>query len=214
MASNNNQPPKLLTMDPKSEKQLVPYAYDKKALAPVPSKHLAPVPSKDLAEIPPPPSPDHHSQSFYIRPTISLTERLRLRAASLKVLEDTKLFDPRDGERLTGIKRDHHGNLHAINYSTSPRLAIEGVRAEADKLKFIPLAEAAQRMPGHPRNRKTVADLIKEVEEVKETMREIQRTHITIIKVSCSAHDRIDSMIEKRKKRKEEKKARKGDGPK
>jgi len=64
-------------------------------------------------------------------------------------------------------------------------------------------------MPGHPRNRKTVADLIKEVEEVKETMREIQRTHSTIIKVSCKAHDRIDDMIEKRKKRKEEKKAKK-----
>jgi len=55
-----------------------------------------------------------------------------------------------------------------------------------------------------------VADLIKEVEEVKETMREIQRTHSTIIKVSCSAHDRIDNMIAKRK---EEKKARKGNGP-
>jgi len=85
-------------MDPKSEKQLVPYAYDKKVLAPVPSKHLAPVPPKHLAEISPPPSPDHHSQSFYIRPTISFAERLRLRAASLKVPEGTKLLDPKDGE--------------------------------------------------------------------------------------------------------------------
>ena len=212
MASHNNQPPKMPKMEPTSENQLVPYDYTKKALAPVPSKHLAPVPSKDLAEIPPLPS-DHHSQSFYIHPTASFAERLRLRAAFLKVPEGTKLFDLMDGERLMGTKSDHHRNLRSMEYSTAPHFAIEGVRAEASKVKFIPPAEASQRMPSYPRNRKTVADLIKELEEVIETMREIQKTHSTIIKVSCKAHDRIDEMIERHKKRKEEKKAKKGKGP-
>jgi hypothetical protein len=131
------------------EMQIIPYDHKGKAIVPVNDP-------EPIETIPP-----YASQSFFAQPRSN---------ALIKLPAGTKLFPPRPNETLLGVRKDRFGNIRSQKYIAGSRLAIEGVRANTGAVKFIPPTEAGQRLPGRPRNRKTVADCVQDIEGFKHTV--------------------------------------------
>lgn len=205
-----------------ADKQIVPYDHASKALAPIVEE---PTP---LATIPPPipsprqpphrppslPPPQGHEQAFFAQPVNKdhLHQEAKLKKP-IKVPEWMEIQKPRPGEALVSVKKDEYGNMKEHKYTTASRLSIDGVRAHAGQIKKIPMLEAAQRMSGSCRNKRTIAELTKDVDFLRNLCSNIQRTH-------CSLSNSVLRLLKKEnldRKHKEERdegcNPKKGKGP-
>ena len=181
-----------------ADKQIVPYNYNQKAMIPLkrdPAKALVPPakyfpgpkPHKPFA-LPPP------QGSMYAQP---VRERI-------EVPDWMEVDKPKQGETLTGVKRDIFGNTKEHTYTT-PRFTITGIRARPDQIKKIPAAEAVQRMtppPSPPKKRKTVAELMTEVDFLKNMCDNMHKVHSTLTRT-------VVTLCEKEKRKREDKEERK-----
>jgi hypothetical protein len=167
-----------------ADKQIVPYNYAAKTLAPIEEQ------PDPLAIIPPPkgipepskprrppslPPPQGQRQAFYAQPVATKEERLRREAELKKPIKVPAWMDikkPRTGETLVGVKRDEHGNMREHRYSTDPHVTIDSIRARPKQIKKIPMMEAAQRM-SKQKNKRTVSDLTREMDYYRQTSLDI-----------------------------------------
>jgi hypothetical protein len=212
-------------------KQIVPFNHAAKALVPVkeeprplaiipPPEGLVP-PARGIPAPQPPrrppslPPPQGQRQAFFAQPVAAREERLRREADLKKPIRIPSWMDvkkPREGERLVDVKMDEHGNTRVHKYSTTPRVTIDGVRAEPSQVKKIPMMEAAQRMStGRKKNKRTVADLIKDVDFLFGMCSNIQKTHATLTKSVLNLYN-----LDTNKRRREqdgEHEPKKGKGP-
>jgi hypothetical protein len=70
------------------------------------------------------------------------------------------LKKPRDGERLTDVRMDKHGNTRVHKYTTSSsRVTIDGVHAKEPQIKRILVIETSQQMAQKQKTQKTIAQL-------------------------------------------------------
>jgi hypothetical protein len=126
-----------------------------------------------------PTKPHSYECSYFAQPIQSLPQPLLIKDAPtkgpfVKVPAGTKILSPKSNEVLMGVKTNKSGEVICAKYSKKKRTTIEGVRASSSKIKIIPPAEAPKRSlaasEAPRKRRKTVADLEKELEALRETV--------------------------------------------
>jgi hypothetical protein len=187
------------------DKQLVPFSFEAKAVVPFEkeAKLLASLPL-DLSPFslfPPscprsPPPPKENKQAMCTQPYDCRREAAQKK--SICVPSYMILKKPRDGERLTDMRMDKHGNTRVHKYTTSSsRVTIDGVCAKEPQIKRIPVIEASQRMPQIQKTRKTIAELALELASLAETCKEIHRVNTSLTKT-------VLKLLESKKRRNDE----------